>query len=324
MRLSAERIAAARAIIDPALLGTPVVRATLYGHDALLKDETANRLGCFKGRGADYFVANLSHPRELVCASAGNFGLALADAGRRRGHRVTVFVSRHANPSKVARIREAGGEVIVAGDDFDAAKAAARARVDGLDHRDEVTFVDGDDIDAAAAGVQTAELGPRGEAMYVEDGEIVAISEGAGTIAAELDEVDLVLVPVGNGALIAGIGTWLRAHHPQTRVIGVCAAGAPVMHASWHGRRVAEATARVETIADGIAVRVPVPAAVEDLAHVVDDMLLVDDDALRAAMAALHAATGITAEPSAVAGIAALASHRFPGRIATILTGANL
>jgi threonine dehydratase len=289
MRLSAERIAAARRVIDPSLLDTPVVR---YG-DVLLKDETAGPLGCFKGRGADLFVAQLvaetPSPPLLVCASAGNFGLALADAGRRRGVRVTVFVSRHANPRKVERIRVAGGEVVVAGDDFDAAKDAAR-------------------------------LHPG--ARFVEDGDIAAISEGAGTIAAELEPVDTILVPVGNGALIAGIGAWMRARHPATRVIGVCATGAPIMRTCWLERRVVAAPERVDTIADGIAVRVPVPAAVDDLAHVVDDMLLVDDDELRAAMQALRERTGIVAEPSAVAGLAA--AHRFAGRIATVLTGGNV
>jgi threonine dehydratase len=294
MRLSAERVAAARRVIDPSLLATPVVR----DGDVLLKDETVGRLGCFKGRGADLFVAQRHERTPLVCASAGNFGLALADAGRRRGVPVTVFVSRHANPRKVARIRSAGGEVIVAGDDFDAAKEAARAHRGG---------------------------------QFVEDGDIAAISEGAGTIAAELGEqlatvgftdLDFILVPVGNGALIAGIGTWMRAHHPQTRVIGVCATGAPVMRDCWRERRVVDPPARVGTIADGIAVRVPVPAAVEDLGHVVDDMLLVDDDQLRAAMQALRARTGIIAEPSAVAGLAL--AHQFTGRVATILTGGNV
>jgi threonine dehydratase len=285
MRLSAERIAAARRVIDLSLQGTPVVR----DRDVLLKDETAGPLGCFKGRGADLFVAELGERTPLVCASAGNFGLAVADAGRRRGVPVTVFVSRNANPRKVARIRAAGGEVVVAGEDFDAAKDAARMHPG---------------------------------ACFVEDGDIAAISEGAGTIAAELEPVDVILVPVGNGALIAGIGTWMRAHHPRTRVIGVCASGAPVMRTCWHERRVVEAPARVDTIADGIAVRVPVPAAVDDLSHVVDDMLLVDDDQLRAAMEGLRARTGIVAEPSAVAGLAL--AHRFTGRIATILTGGNV
>lgn len=300
MRLSAERIAAAVDVIAPALQHTPVVQLSMLGCDLVLKDETAGPLGCFKGRGADLFVSQLEDRMQgssIVCASAGNFGLALADAGLRRGVRVTVFVSTHANAHKVARIRELGGEVIVAGHDFDAAKDAARAS-------------------ATSTG-----------SVFVEDGDAIAISEGAGTIAAELDApLDAIVVPVGNGALIAGIGTWMRAHHPSTRVIGVCAAGAPVMRTCWEHRRIVTG-ARAETIADGIAVRVPVPAAIDDVAHVIDDFVAVDDNALVDAMRALYARTGIAAEPSAVAGLAAIAATpaRFAGmRVATIVTGKNL
>jgi threonine dehydratase len=301
-RLSADRIAAARSRIDPGFLDTPQRRdpglSQWLGCELILKDETATPLGCFKGRGADLF-ASLAAPGALVCASAGNFGMALADAGRRRGFPVTVFVAAGASPYKIARIRELGARVIVAGHDFDDAKAAAQEH--------------------AAAGVR-----------FVEDGAEIAIAEGAGTIAVELDDagpLDAVVVPVGNGALIAGIGTWIKAHRPATRVIGVCNAGAPVMRDCWLGGLGAARDAPVDTIADGIAVRVPVPAAVDDLAGVVDDVVLVDDPQLLAAMRALCARTGLVAEPSAVAGLAAIAADptRFAGaRVATLLTGNNL
>ncbi|MEJ7603157.1 MAG: pyridoxal-phosphate dependent enzyme [Kofleriaceae bacterium] len=299
LRLSATRIAAARREIAPALRDTPCWSngglSRALGCELVVKDETRGSLGCFKGRGADLFVAQWRGSGPLVCASAGNFGLALADAGHRRGVAVVVFVATTASPFKVARIRERGAEVIEHGIDFDAAKAAARAH----------------------------------GGMWVEDGAEVAISEGAGTVAAELDAgLDAIVVPVGNGALIAGIGTWLRAHHPQTQVIGVCAAGAPVMRTCWqHGLAAAPANARADTIADGIAVRVPVAEAVADLAHVIDDLVTVEDAELLAAMRSLHALTGIAAEPSAVAGLAAIAADRdrFAGRrVATILTGNNL
>jgi threonine dehydratase len=301
--LSADRIDAARGQIDGRFLDTPSwshpALSSWLGCELVVKDEGQTALGCFKGRGADLFVHRLAGPGRLVCASAGNFGLALADAGRRRGLPVVVFVSTRASAFKVARIRALGAAIIASGDDFDAAKAAARAH---------------------AAG---------GGGTYVEDGAELAISEGAGTIGAELGDlaVDTVLAPVGNGALIAGIGTWLRARRPATRVIGVCSAGAPVMRDCWQRGIEAASGARVDTIADGIAVRVPVPAAVDDIAAVVDDMVLVDDHAIVAAMRALYTLTGAVAEPSAVAGIAAIAAAptRFAGaRVATVLTGSNL
>ena len=311
-RLSAARIASSRALIDSAFLDTPERRDPgldrWFGCEIVIKDEAAGPLGCFKGRGADLFVARWvaaraagsGAPGPLVCASAGNFGLALADAGRRRGVPVTVFVATDASRYKVARILECGGEVIERGFDCDDAKAASREHV------------------LARGGTP------------VEDGAEVAIAEGAGTIGAELDgtPLDALVVPVGNGALAAGMGTWARARWPATRVIGVCSAGAPVMRDCWlRGLGAAADDAVADTIADGIAVRVPVPAAVDDLAGVLDDLVAVDDAALVAAMRALHALTGLVAEPSAVAGLAAIAADRarFAGlRVGTVLTGSNL
>jgi threonine dehydratase len=168
---------------------------------------------------------------------------------------------------------------------------------------------------------------------FVEDGVEVEITEGAGTIGVELDaapEYDDLVVPVGNGALLAGVAAWVRSRRPGVRIVAVCSAHAPVMRACWRGGLGAakrHARTAVRTIADGIAVREPVPAAVADLAPLVDEFLAVDDDALRCALRALHGDEGISAEPSAVAGIAAVATHAnlFRGRrIVTVLTGANL
>lgn len=309
-RLSPERMIAARGRIDPRFLDSPQARCDALsdwlGCALWLKDESANPLGSFKGRGAHAFVAQCGDADALVCASAGNFGMALAHAGRRHRVPVTVFVSRHANPVKVDGIRRFGAQVRVAGGDFDAAKAAARAF-------------------ALERGLP-----------FVEDGRDPAISEGAGTIGLELlalpPRPEVVILPLGNGALLAGVGTAIKVQAPQIEVIGVVAAGAPVMRTAWHALRghsdAGDAPdAACDTIADGIAVRVPVPEAVQDLLPVVDDILAVDDAALRHAMRELHARTGRLAEPSAVAGLAALHEYRdrFAGRrVATVLTGRNL
>lgn len=165
--------------------------------------------------------------------------------------------------------------------------------------------------------------------MFVEDGRVGAIAEGAGTIGLELTELaqplDAVFVPVGNGALVNGVGTWMRHASPRTRVIGVCAELAPAMERSWRAHRPVDAPAN--TIADGIGVRVPVPEAVEAMAGTVDDVVLVGEDEMRAAMQHVFADAGLVIEPAAPAGIAAIAAHAsaFKGmRIAAILTGGNL
>jgi threonine dehydratase len=304
-RLSPERIAEAAERIDGAFTRTPqLVAETLsrrLGVRVLCKVETLNPIRSFKGRGTDWFLQRLEgRPELLVSASAGNFGQGLAYGARARGIPVHVFAARSASPLKVARMRELGAAVHLVEGDFDSAKEAARAH-------------------AAARGVP-----------FVEDGREPAVSEGAGTIAVELcrhpEPLEAVVAPLGNGALLAGIGAWLHAHAPATRVVGVCAAGAPAMERSWRAGRPVE-TAEVETIADGIAVRVPVPEALAELRGRLDEVLLVDDGAIVAAMRLLFEELGVAVEPAGAAGIAALLAHpeRFGGGVVAVpLCGGNL
>lgn len=301
--LSLEAIARAARDINPVFRNSPQFEAealgSWLGSRILLKVETANPIRSFKGRGTDFYVRSLTSPPEkLVTASAGNFGQGLAFAARFRGIALDVFAAVNANPLKVARMRELGARVHLAGRDFDDAKDHARAHAE----REGVPFV--------------------------EDGREPAIAEGAGSIGVELaawpEPITTAVIPLGNGALLGGIGTWLRHASPSTRVIGVCAAGAPAMRDSLRAGKPIE-TEEARTIADGIGVRVPVPEALVYLAPVVDDVVLVSEDALRQAMAAVEADTGLVAEPAGAAGIAALIEHPSlrAGLVATPLCGSN-
>jgi threonine dehydratase len=166
-------------------------------------------------------------------------------------------------------------------------------------------------------------------AMFVEDGREPAITAGAGTIGMELTDsahkIDTMVVPLGNGALLAGIGCWLRSRSPQTRIIGVCAKGAPAMALSWRAHA-PQNTSSVDTIADGIAVRVPVREALRDLENVVDDIVLVSDDAIKQALKLVHRHLNVIAEPAGVAGVAALLNHSSVARglVCTPITGGNV
>jgi threonine dehydratase len=305
MRISLDHIHAAAASIDPVFLHSPQFRAeslgSALGGEVVVKVETLNPIRSFKGRGADYFVQTLQDPaRPLVCASAGNFGQGLAHAARRRGISLDVFASRHANPLKIERMRALGATVRQAGDDFDAAKAAAR------------------DF-AASTG-----------ARFVEDGRDVAISEGAGSIGVELagwpGAIDTLYIPLGNGALLGGVATWFRAHRPEVRLVGVCAEQAPSMALSWRAHRVVE-TARADTISDGIAVRVPIPEAVDDIQGLMDDVVLVSDAVTIDAMRLLFRHLGLVVEPAGAVGIAAMLAEPARlagGPVATLLCGGNL
>ena len=305
-RLDLENIKRAAETIDPVFLHSPqfvdeALSASL-GCELLVKLETANPIRSFKGRGADFFMKSRSMENSagLVCASAGNFGQALAYGARKHGLPLTVFASLHANRQKVERMRAFGADVRLAGEDFDAAKDAAR---------------------------QFAE---QNGATMVEDGREPEISEGAGTIGVELlaagEIIDDLLVPLGNGALLAGVARWVKAACPATRVYGVCSTVADAMERSWRTGHIVE-SGSVDTIADGIAVRVPVPEAVEDLDGLIDDVLTVDDQTIRRAMHLLFAEGGLVVEPAGAVGVAAILAEpdRFAGRrVATILCGSHL
>ncbi|MER5263710.1 pyridoxal-phosphate dependent enzyme [Actinosynnema sp. NPDC002837] len=300
MDIDLDNIARAAETIDPVFRGTPQYvdeqLGAALGRRVLVKVETVNPLRSFKGRGADFMGATLPPGRPVVCASAGNFGQAVAYVGRTRGFPVEVFVSRAAVRDKVRRMKSLGASVIEVPGDFTAAKDAAR------------------------------EHAQRVGAIFVEDGRDVAVTEGAGSIAVELlraGRFDTAVVPVGDGALITGMARWIKEHSPDTRVVGVCAEGAPAVARAWAGRPVADTP--IDTIADGIAVRVPVPAAIPRLRALVDDMVLVSDDAIRDAMALARGALGLVLEPAGAIGLAAIAVADIPGEtIATVLTGGNV
>jgi threonine dehydratase len=236
----------------------------------------------------------------LLCASAGNFGQAMAYAARKRGVPLTIFASVQANPLKIERMRALGATVVLSGHDFDAAKEAGKA-------------------EAARTG-----------AWMVEDGREAAISEGAGTIGLELlrlpRPLDVIAIPLGNGALLGGVARVLKARSPGTAVIAVQAAGAPAMIESWRRGQLIRHDA-IATIADGIGVREPIPEALADLDGLIDDAVLVSEEALVAAMRLLHQHLGLVVEPAGAAGIAAMLEHQrvFAGsQIGTIITGGNL
>ena len=305
--LSLERIQHAARSIDPLFLHSPQLEfdtlSQALGCRLTVKVETLNPVRCFKGRGADFLLAarvGEGRREPLVCASAGNFGQAMAYACRKHGIGLTVFAAVGANPFKIERMQALGAQVLRQGEDFDAAKQAAR-------------------IWAQAQGQ-----------AFIEDGAQAEISEGAGSIAVELLRhdagFDALLLPLGNGALLSGMARWMKACSPATRIVGVCSSGAPSMAEAWRSGQRASYPA-VHTIADGIAVRVPIAATVAGLHGLMDEVLLVDDDTIVRAIGLVHEHAGLVVEPAAAVGIAALLANRdaFAGlKVATVLTGAGV
>jgi threonine dehydratase len=303
-RLNIENIRRAAKIIDPVFLNTPQYVAEslsgVLGARVVVKIETANPIRCFKGRGADYYVSKLQPGESLITASAGNLGQAMAYACRRRGIQLTVYASTKANPFKIERMRAFGAAVVLVGNDFDDAKIEAKRA-------------------ASQSGVR-----------MVEDSLDVETGEGAGTIGLELasfgERLDAAVMAFGNGALACGVGVAFKHVAPGTRIVAVQAAGAPAMIESWRQHRTVKYDS-INTIADGIGIRIPIPECVDDMHGVIDDGFLVQEQSLIQAMRLAHEHLGLILEPSGAAGIAALLEHKgaFAGKtVGIVLCGGNL
>jgi threonine dehydratase len=305
-RLDTARIRAARRVISPVFLDTPLYRCEALepglGCAVSIKLETANPVRSFKARGAELVASLLADngARAVVCASAGNLGQALAWSGRGRGLAVTVVASRFAPAAKLDRIRALDARLELVDGDFDMARdrAAAIARSDGV--------------------------------RLVEDSLDIETCEGAATIGLELTDImpsfDAVLIALGGGALATGVGHVLKACAPEIEVICVQPLGSPAMTYSWRQRRVV-ITDSTSTIADGVAGRRPIPAVLADLLLVADDAVLVQEASIIAGMRMLLDHAGLVVEPSGALGIAAILEDRdrFAGRhVATIVCGSNV
>lgn len=164
----------------------------------------------------------------------------------------------------------------------------------------------------------------------VEDSLDLATCEGAATIGVELADAamafDVVLLALGGGALASGVGYALRQLRPKTKVIAIQPLGAPAMALSWR-KGVVVTTETVDTIADGVAGRYPIPEVLDDLLEVVDDVVLVREDSIRTGMRHLLELGGLVTEPSAALGVAAILEdqERFRGlSVATVICGSNV
>jgi threonine dehydratase len=282
---------------------TPLERAPqsiAAGREVYLKREDLHELGAFKWRGAlpTLETYRAAGARGVVTASTGNHGAATAWAAKRVGLEATVFVPRGASRAKVELIESLGAGIQEAGSDFDGAKDEARAF-------------------ALARGLP-----------FFEDGDEPAQYEGYGAIAREIldqrpEPPAAVVVPVGNGALIGGIGLVLRQQAPRTLLAGAVAKEAPGMELSYRAGRAVPCD-RMATFADGLAVRIAIPRAVEALSRVVDRIDLVSERDMARAVR-LAAAAGLRLEGAAASALAALpALSNVSGAVVLVITGRNI
>ena len=281
------------------MIPTPLEETNLLGRRLLLKREDSHELGSFKWRGALPTLEEYQRKgaETVITASTGNHGAATAWAAERLGMRAIVFASEGASRTKVEQIESLGADVRLVGADFDEAKdAAERFAADSG-----VLFVDGLERE-----------------QY----------EGYSAIGDEILDQSVeapagVVVPVGNGALLGGIGMGICRRAPEVERIGVVAKNAPCMALSWEVGEPVDCEASA-TFADGLAVRVAIPMAVEALGEFASRMLQVSERDMARAVDA-YAEEGIRAEGAAAAALAAVPQLDDLGDpLVLVVTGRNI
>ena len=290
-----------RDIVRPTPLERSASLSVAAGADVWLKLETLQRTGSFKLRGAVNAVSLLSpveRARGLVTASAGNHGLGVALAARELGARATVFVPADAPATKRQRIAAFGATLREVPGGYDDAHAEAEAYA--ADHG----------------------------ALYLHAFSDPAVVAGQGTVALEifdaLPEARTLVVPVGGGGLVGGVGTVARAVG-GVRVVGVQSKATSAMHASLAAGRLVSPPLE-PTLCEGLAGDVDAPSL--SLAQrVLDEIVLVPEEAVRSAMRRLYREEGVVVEGSGAVAAAALWEGALPNLespVVVVLSGSNV
>ena len=268
-----------------------------------LKLEFLQKTGSFKARGAVNNI--LTRPvaerdKGVTAASAGNHAIAVAYAGQALGVSAKVVMHRGANPARVAKCRAFGAEVVLV-----------------------------DDMSLSFPTME--EIASQENRSIIHPFEGIRTMQGTATVGLEIAEsvaaLDAVIVAVGGGGLISGVGTAIKAVQPSVRVIGVEPVGAAGMSQSLELGRPLEKVS-VDTIADSMGAPLHCPESFAVCQKVVDEIVLVDDDALCQSMAVAFDGLKFTLEAAGAAVLAALAGplkDQLTGQqVAAILCGSNI
>ena len=257
--------------------------AAICGRRVHLKLETDLPTGSFKVRGALYALAtNLQRRpiREVVASSTGNHGAAVAYAARLLGLRAKIFLPAGCNRVKRDRIAALGADIVEKGNDG---------------------------ADAFTLASEWCAQSP--DSFFLNDAADPDLPAGPGVIGLEILEqapgVQMIVVPVGDTALIRGLGAAVKQISPQVKIVGVQAERAPSYYLSWKSGE-AMPTDRCDTFADGLATRTPVAANVRAIREIVDDIVLVSEEEMLKAIGLLLLREHMVAEPAGAASTAAL------------------
>ncbi len=303
-----EKIKKAQERIENIIYKTPFPYAPKLsqevGNEIYLKKENLQTTGSFKLRGAFNKIASLPEEKRkkgVIAASAGNHAQGVAFSAN-YFNIPSIIVMPEATPlTKVSGVKEYGGEVILAGNNYDEAyeNAVNLAKEKGLE------FI-----------------------HPFADEEVMA---GQGTIALEMlkeiPDLEYIIVPVGGGGLISGIASAAKQINPHIKIIGVTAVGAPAMRLSFLSGSVQDSS-YVKTIADGIAVRDTSPVTYKIIKEVVDDIVEVDDEEIANAILFLMERQKVVVEGAGAVGVAALLHHKIkfgsPKKVGVVISGGNI
>lgn len=281
----------------------------LTGAEVWLKREDLQPVRSYKLRGAFNLISQLSDAERepgIICASAGNHGQGVAWACARLGIRGRIFVPSTTPRQKRDRMLALGQgwvELVVEGETYDQASRLSKQ-------------------EAARSG-----------ATLVPAFDDLRTAAGQGTVAAEIVEQlggapDVLLVPVGGGGMLSGVGSWMREHHPETRIIGVEPAGAACMATAMRAQRPVELTG-IDTFVDGAAVARAGDVTYQMVRQIAPELVTVPEGHTCTEMLDLYQVDGVIAEPAGALASSALTGHLPAVRVAPgqsvvcILSGGN-
>ena len=305
--LSVEKVQNAAKMLKGKVIRTPLIHSPslsqMFGGEIYLKLENLQKTGSFKIRGAmHYILTNKDRigPGGVVAASAGNHAQGVALAARQAGIPATIVMPEWASISKQEATRGYGGEIVIEGKSLgESLKKAEEMALEGK------TFI-----------------------HPFDDPDIMT---GQGTIALEvledLKEIDMIIVPIGGGGIISGIASIVKSIKPTVNVIGVQSNACPSAYESYHRGKITKVSSEY-SIADGISVKQVGALNFDMIRKFVDDVVLVDEDQIAAAILLLLERKKILAEGSGAVSLAALlnGSVKVPRRnkVVLLISGGNV
>lgn len=296
---------AARETLRPVIRETPLIYSEVFseecGNRVFIKPENLQVTGAFKIRGAYNKISQLSETEKskgVIASSAGNHAQGVALASKLLGVRATIVMPKTTPIIKVEATRSHGANVVLAGDCYDEAYEEA------------------------------LRLQKEQDSIFIHPFDDLVVIEGQGTIGVEifeeLNDGDVVLVPIGGGGLISGIALAMKALKPSIKIIGVEPEGAMAMKSSVNEDKVV-CLSHVDTIADGVAVKRPGDLTFDIIREYVDEIVTVSDREIMEAFLMMLEKHKLIAENSGAVSLAGLKRlQMFNKNVVCVVSGGNI